>query len=147
MALFLFTKAILDGVPIDVYNDGKMQRDFTYVDDIVEGVVRVLDRIPQPVPELAANTRRLTPAESAAPYTVYNIGNHNPVELLYFIEVLEKALGKDARKNFLPLQPGDVPSTFADVEALMRDVGFKPATSIEVGIGRFIEWYRSYYKV
>lgn len=146
MALFTFTKAILEGRAIDVYNDGKMQRDFTYIDDIVEGVVRALDRVPRPHPELAVTDRRLTPAESAAPYTVYNIGNHSPVELLHFIETLEKALGTEAKKNLLPMQPGDVPATFADVDALMRDVGFKPETPIEVGIRRFVEWYRDYYQ-
>lgn len=147
MALFLFTRAILEHQPIDVFNYGKMQRDFTFIDDIVEGVVRVLDHVPQATPELAMLERRLSPAESAAPYTVYNIGNNNPVELLYFIETIEKALGITAEKNLLPLQPGDVPATFADVDALMRDVGFKPATPIEQGIQRFVEWYRAYYKV
>ena len=147
MALFLFTRAILEQRPIDVFNFGRMQRDFTYVDDIVEGVVRVLDRVPQSTPALATADRRLSPAESAAPYTVYNIGNHNPVELLYFIETLEKALGMTAVKNLLPLQPGDVPATYADVDALMRDVGFKPDTPIELGIARFVEWYRGYYRV
>lgn len=147
MALFLFTRAILERRPIDVFNYGKMQRDFTFVDDIVEGVIRVLDHIPQPSPELALTERRLSPAESAAPYTVYNIGNNNPVELLYFIETIEKALGIPAEKNLLPLQPGDVPATFADVDALMRDVGFKPDTPIEHGIQRFVDWYRAYYKV
>ncbi|HAH86608.1 MAG TPA: capsular biosynthesis protein CpsI, partial [Armatimonadetes bacterium] len=145
MALFLFTKAILDGEPIDVFNFGRMQRDFTYIDDIVEGVVRVLDRIPEPV--ALEDGRTFTPAESACPYKVYNIGNHSPVELLYFIEVLEKCLGKEAKKNLLPIQPGDVPATFADVDALMRDVGFKPDTPVEVGIARFVEWYRGYFGV
>jgi UDP-glucuronate 4-epimerase len=145
MALFLFTKAILDGKPIDVFNFGRMQRDFTYIDDIVEGVVRVLDRIPEPV--ALEDGRTFTPAESACPYKVYNIGNHSPVELLYFIEVLEKCLGKEAKKNLLPIQPGDVPATFADVDALMRDVGFKPDTPVEVGIARFVEWYRGYFGV
>jgi UDP-glucuronate 4-epimerase len=145
MALFLFTKAILEDKPLDVYNYGKMQRDFTYVDDIVEGVLRVANRIPQPNPELANTERRLTPAESFVPYKVYNIGNNHPVEIIYFIETLEKALGKKAIKNYLPLQAGDVPTTFADVDALMRDVGFKPDTPIELGIERFVDWYRSYY--
>jgi UDP-glucuronate 4-epimerase len=145
MALFLFTKAILAGEAIDVFNYGKMQRDFTYIDDIVEGVVRVLDHIPHARPELATSTQRLTPAESAAPYTIYNIGNHSPVELLTFIDTLEKALGKTTSKNLLPMQPGDVPSTCADVEALMRDVGFTPATPIDSGISRFVAWYRDYY--
>jgi UDP-glucuronate 4-epimerase len=145
MALFLFTKAILDGRPIDVFNYGKMRRDFTYVDDIVEGIVRVLDNVPTPRPELT-DLEVLTPAQSPAPYRLYNIGNNNPVELLYFIEVLEKCLGKKAEKNMLPIQPGDVPATYADVDALMRDVGFKPNTPIEVGIARFVEWYRNYFK-
>ncbi len=146
MALFMFTRAILEDKPIDVFNFGKMQRDFTYVDDIVEGVTRVLDNVPQPRPELA-DAESLLPSESAAPYKVYNIGNHSPVELLYFIETIEKCIGKEAKKNLLPLQPGDVPATFADVSALMRDVGFKPDTPIETGVARFVEWYRDYYKV
>ena len=146
MALFLFTKAILEDKPIDVFNYGNMQRDFTYVDDIVEGVIRVLDNVPQPNPELS-NVESLLPAQSPAPYKVYNIGNHSPVELKYFIEVIEKHLGKKATMNLLPLQPGDVPSTCADVDALMNDVGFKPDTPIEVGIARFLDWYRTYYNV
>ena len=146
MALFMFTKSILEDKPIDVFNYGKMQRDFTYVDDIVEGVIRVLDNVPRPNSDLA-DAEFLTPAQSSAPYKVYNIGNHSPVELEYFIQVLEKCLGKEAKKNLLPMQPGDVPATFADVEALMRDVDFKPDTSIEVGISRFVEWYRGYYGV
>jgi UDP-glucuronate 4-epimerase len=145
MALFLFTKAILEGKPIDVFNHGKMQRDFTYVDDIVEGVVRTLDRPAQPDPNWSSD--QPDPGSSSAPYRLYNIGNHQPVELLRFIEVLERTLGKTADKNFLPLQAGDVPATYADVADLMRDTGFKPATSIESGIARFVEWYRSYYKV
>lgn len=145
MALFLFTRAILDGKPIDVFNHGRMQRDFTYVDDIVEGVVRVLDNVPQPSPEMVG--RDLNPSESPAPYRLYNIGNHSPVELLYFIEVIEKCLGREAKRNLLPIQPGDVPATSADVDALMRDVGFRPDTPIEVGIRRFVDWYRAYYGV
>lgn len=145
MALFIFTKAILENRPIDVFNYGKMQRDFTYIDDIVEGVVRVLDHPPQPHPELAESDRRLTPAESAAPYTIYNIGNHHPEELLTFIATLEQALGKTTTKNLLPMQPGDVPKTCADVDALMRDVGFSPATPITIGIPRFVAWYREYF--
>ncbi|MEN6521638.1 MAG: NAD-dependent epimerase [Armatimonadota bacterium] len=144
MALFIFTKAILEGRPIDVYNYGKMKRDFTYIDDIVEGVVRVLDNVPQPNAAYA-DAEFLTPAQSPAPYKVYNIGNHSPTELLHFIEVLEKCLGKKAQMNLLPMQPGDVPATFADVDALMNDVGFKPDTPIEVGIERFVGWYREYY--
>ncbi len=145
MALFLFTKAILEGKPIDVYNHGKMQRDFTYIDDVVEGVVRVLDR--NPAPNTAWSNERPDPGTSWAPYRLYNIGNHAPVELLRFIEVLEEALGRKAEKNFLPMQPGDVPATYADVSALVRDVGFQPSTTIEVGIPRFVEWYRRFYKV
>jgi UDP-glucuronate 4-epimerase len=145
MALFMFTKAILEGRPIDVFNYGKMQRDFTFVDDIVEGVVRVLKRIPSADPAWSGS--HPDPGTSYAPYKLYNIGNNSPVELLRFIEVLETALGKKAQKNLLPIQAGDVPSTYADVDDLMGDVGFKPATSIEEGIGRFVEWYREYYRV
>jgi UDP-glucuronate 4-epimerase len=145
MALFLFTKAILEGRPIDVFNHGKMQRDFTYVDDIAEGVIRALDRPAQP--DAAWDGDRPDPSSSSAPYRLYNIGNHQPVELMRFIEVLEQALGKKAEKKLLPLQPGDVPATYADVADLTRDVGFEPATPIEVGIRRFVDWYREYYKV
>jgi UDP-glucuronate 4-epimerase len=145
MALFLFTRAILAGKPIDVFNHGRMRRDFTYIDDIVEGVVRVADRPAQPNP--AWNSDRPDPGTSAAPYRVYNIGNNRPVELLRLIEVLEVALGSKAAKNFLPIQPGDVPSTFADVDDLVRDAGFKPATPIELGVAKFVEWYRGYYHV
>lgn len=145
MALFLFTKAILEGKPIDVFNHGKMQRDFTYVDDIVEGIVRVLDRVAQP--DGTWSSEAPDPGTSNAPYRLYNIGNNKPVELLRFIEVLEQTLGKKAEKRMLPLQAGDVPATYADVDDLMRDVGFKPSTSIEVGIARFVEWYREYYRV
>jgi len=143
MALFLFTKAILEGRPIDVFNYGKMQRDFTYIDDIVEGVIRVADNVPQA--DLKWSGDRPDPGTSRAPYRIYNIGNNNPVELMRFIEVLEKALGKEAAKNLLPLQLGDVPATYADVDDLIRDVGFKPATSIENGIKRFVEWYKDYF--
>ena len=143
MALFLFTKAILAGEPIDVFNHGRMRRDFTYIDDIVEGVVRVTDQPARPNPEWSGDCP--DPATSAAPYRVYNIGNNNPVELMHLIETLEKALGKTAAKNYLPIQPGDVPATWADVDALSKDVGFRPATPIEVGVGRFVEWYKSYY--
>jgi UDP-glucuronate 4-epimerase len=145
MALFLFTKAILAGRPIDVYNFGRMRRDFTYIDDIVEGVVRVTDRIAIPNPEWSGDLP--DPGTSAAPYRNYNIGNNQPVELLYLIETLEKALGRKAEKNLMPIQPGDVPATFADVDDLVQDVGFKPSTSIEDGVGRFVEWYRGYYRV
>ena len=143
MAMFLFTKAILAGEPIQVFNYGKMQRDFTYVDDIVEGVVRTLDHTAPKNPEWSGNDP--DPGTSAAPYRLYNIGNNNPVELMYLIETIEKTLGKTAEKEMLPLQPGDVPSTYADVDALIEDVGFKPATSIENGVARFIEWYREFY--
>lgn len=137
MAMFIFTKAILEDKPIDVFNFGKMQRDFTYIDDIVQGVIRTLDRIPQSGEN----------PQTTAPYKVYNIGNNQPVELLHLIEVLEAALGKPAIKNFMPIQPGDVPMTYADVDALIQDVDFQPNTSIEVGVQRFVEWYRSYYQV
>jgi len=145
MALFLFTKAILEGRPIDVFNHGKMKRDFTYIDDIVEGIIRVTDRTP--VANQNWSGQAPDPGTSFAPWRVYNIGNNQPVELLYFIETLEKFLGKTAVKNLLPLQPGDVPATFADVDDLMADTGFKPATSIEDGIARFVAWYRDYYAV
>ncbi len=143
MALFIFTRAILEGRPIDVYNDGKMLRDFTYIDDIVEGVTRVLDR--PPVPRSDASVTQDDPSSSRAPYKLYNIGNNQPVELLRFIEILEARLGRKAEKNFLPLQPGDVPITYADVDDLIRDTGFKPSTPIETGINRFVDWYQSYY--
>ena len=145
MALFLFTKAILEGKPIDVFNFGKMKRDFTYVDDIVEGIVRLIPSIPKGNPIWSG--MKPDPASSFAPYKIYNIGNNQPVELLYFIEVLESKLGKKAVKNFLPLQEGDVPETYADVDDLMRDVGFKPSTSIETGIENFVGWYKQYYKI
>ncbi len=145
MALFLFTKAILEGKPIDVFNHGKMQRDFTYVEDIVEGVVRALDRVAKP--DAGWSSDKPDPSSSNAPYRLYNIGNNKPVELMRFIEVLEQTLGKKAEKRLLPLQAGDVPATYADVDDLMREVGFKPSTTIEVGIARFVEWYREYYKV
>ena len=143
MAMFLFTKAILADEPIQVFNYGKMNRDFTYIDDIVEGVVRTLDHTAPQNPEWSG--MQPDPGTSAAPYRLYNIGNNNPVELMYLIEVLEKTLGKTAEKQMMPIQPGDVPSTYADVEALIADVGFKPATSIEDGVARFIEWYQSYF--
>jgi UDP-glucuronate 4-epimerase len=143
MAYFSFTRSILEGKPIDVYNNGMMQRDFTYIDDIVEGIVRVCDRIPQP--GQAWNSAAPDPSTSFAPYRIYNIGNNQPVELLKFIETLEHCLGKTAIKNMLPIQPGDVPATFADVDELMHDVGFKPETSIEDGVSKFVAWYREYY--
>ena len=145
MALFLFTKAITEGKPIKVFNHGKMQRDFTYIDDIIEGVVRVMARLPEPNPDWRGDDP--DPGTSYAPYKVYNIGNNNPVELLEFIEEIEKALGREAQKEFLDLQPGDVPATYADVDDLMQDVGFKPETSIATGIRRFIDWYQDYYAV
>ena len=145
MALFLFTKAILEGRPIDVFNHGRMRRDFTYVDDIVEGVVRVLDKVPFPDPEFRAEDP--DPATSKAPYRVFNIGNNDPVELLHVIEVLEAKLGRKAEKNFLPIQPGDVPATAADVDTLGAWVGFRPRTPIDVGVGRFVDWYRDYFGV
>ncbi|MHB8866528.1 MAG: NAD-dependent epimerase [Pirellulaceae bacterium] len=144
MALYLFTKAIIEDRPIDVFNEGKMRRDFTYVDDIVEGVIRVADRPPQPDPGWSGDCP--DPGTSRAAYRIYNIGNHQPVELQHFIATLEKALGKSARKNLLPMQPGDVPATYADVDDLMRDVGFRPATPIEQGVQRFVDWYREYQK-
>ncbi|MBO1347678.1 MAG: NAD-dependent epimerase [Hormoscilla sp. GUM202] len=143
MALFLFTKAILAGEPINVFNHGKMQRDFTYIDDIITGVVRVLDKIPEPDP----NWNDSDPGSSHAPYKLYNIGNHQPVELLGFIEVLEACLGMKAQKNMLPMQPGDVPITYADIEDLEKAVGFRPSTPIEVGVERFVAWYRDYFQV
>jgi len=144
MALFTFTRKILAGEPIDVYNNGRHARDFTYIDDIVEGVVRTADKVAEPDPDWSGADP--DPAASSAPYRLYNIGNNNAVELMDFIECLEKALGREAKKNFLPLQPGDVPKTFADVEALSDAVGFRPSTPIEEGIARFVDWYRSYYR-
>ena len=138
MAVFTFTKAILEGKPIDVFNYGKMRRDFTYIDDIVEGVLQVADKPPSPKQDDNAST--------TAPYKIYNIGNNRPLELLGLIEVLESCLGKKARKNMLPLQPGDVVETYADVDDLMRDTGFRPNTPIEDGVERFVRWYRAYYK-
>lgn len=143
MALFLFTKAILEGKPIDVYNHGKMRRDFTYVDDIVEAIGRLIPKIPEP--DQAWNGLTPDPSSSFAPYRVYNIGNNKPVELLKFIEVIEQKIGKKAIKTLLPIQDGDVPETYADVEDLMREVDFKPSTPIEVGVGRFVDWYLKYY--
>ena len=145
MALFLFTKAILARQPIDVFNYGKMKRDFTYIDDILEGVIRVVDQVAQSNPHWSGNAP--DPATSYAPYKNYNIGNNQPIELMHFIATLENCLGMKAEKNLLPIQPGDVLATYADVDALVTDVGFKPNTSIEVGIERFVKWYRSYYQV
>jgi len=143
MAMFLFTKAILEGKPIDVFNHGKMRRDFTYIDDIVEGIVRTADRVAAPNPDYSSEVP--DPGTSSAPYRVYNIGNNNPVELMDMIGTLERVLGQKAEKRMLPLQPGDVPATWADVDDLTRDVGFKPSTPIEDGIRRFVAWYREYY--
>jgi len=145
MALFLFTRNILAGKPIDVFNHGHHSRDFTYVDDIVEGVIRTLDRVPGADP--AYDPLAPNPGSSSAPYRVYNIGNHRPVQLLRYIEVLEQCLGRKAQMNLLPMQPGDVPDTEADVSALQRDTGYSPDTSIETGIGRFVDWYRGFYCV
>jgi UDP-glucuronate 4-epimerase len=145
MALFLFTKAILEGKPIDVFNYGKMKRDFTYVEDIVEGIIRLIPNIPKGNPDWSG--LRPDPASSFAPYKIYNIGNNKPVELLRYIEVLESKLGKKAIKNFLPLQDGDVPETYADVIDLINDVGFKPSTPLELGIENFVNWYLDYYKI
>lgn len=145
MALWLFTDAILAGRPIDVFNEGRMQRDFTYIDDIVEGVVRTADRIAAPDVDWSGN--RPDPASSFAPYRVYNIGNNQPVELMRLIETLESCLGEKAVKNLLPMQPGDVPATYADVDDLTRDVGFKPSTPIEAGVEQFVKWYRDYHRV
>lgn len=144
MALFLFTKNIIEGKPIDVFNYGKMRRDFTYIDDIIEGVVRVTQNTAQPNPEW--DGMNPDPATSKVPFRVYNIGNNNVVELTRYIEVIEECLGKKAIMNMLPMQDGDVPATEADVDDLVRDVGFKPDTTIEYGIGKFIEWYREYYQ-
>ena len=143
MALFLFTKAILAGEPIDVFNHGQMRRDFTYIDDIVEGVIRTSDHHAAPNP--AWDGAHPDPATSRAPYRIYNIGNNNPVELMHLIATLEQALGRTAEKRLLPMQAGDVPATYADVDALVQDVGFAPKTPIEVGVGRFVEWYRRFY--
>jgi len=145
MALFLFARNMLAGKPIDVFNHGHHKRDFTFVEDIAEGVVRACMKVAQPNPAWDGN--HPDPATSPAPFRIYNIGNNSPVELLRYIEVLEDCLGVKAEKNMLPLQAGDVPDTFADVEDLVRDVGYRPATSVETGVRRFVDWYREYYKV
>jgi UDP-glucuronate 4-epimerase len=144
MAMFLFTKAILEGKPIQVFNYGKMKRDFTYVDDIVESIFRLIPKIATPNPSWTGDAP--DPGTSFAPYRVYNIGNNNPVELMTLISVLEQKLNRNAIKDFLPLQTGDVPETYADVDDLMNDVGFKPSTSIEDGVSKFVDWYLDYYK-
>ncbi|MGV8074345.1 MAG: NAD-dependent epimerase [Syntrophobacteraceae bacterium] len=145
MALFLFTRAILEGKPISVFNNGKMQRDFTYIDDIIEGIVRIMAKAPEPDPAWTGDAP--DPGTSYSPYRVYNIGNNHPVELLRFIEVIEDCLGMKAEKEFLPLQQGDVPATYADIDDLARDFGFRPQTSIEEGIARFVDWYKAYFRV
>jgi UDP-glucuronate 4-epimerase len=145
MALFLFTRAILEGRPIDVFNYGNMVRDFTFIDDIVEGVVRVLDRPAEANP--AFDTARPDPATSNAPYRVFNIGNSQPTPLSEYIEAIEQALGQKAEWNKLPMQPGDVPATSANTDELDAWVGFKPSTPVSVGVGRFVEWYREFYRV
>lgn len=145
MALFIFTKKILAGESIDVFNHGHHKRDFTYVDDIVEGVVRTLDQVAQPNESWSGE--QPDPGTSKAPYRIYNIGSNNPVELSRFIEIIEERVGKNAQKNLLPLQPGDVPATYADVDALIEDVGYKPKTTVEQGIASFVDWYREFYRV
>jgi len=145
MALFIFTRKILAGEPIDVFNYGKHRRDFTYVDDIVEGIIRTLDNIATPNTDWSG--QEPDPGTSKAPYRIYNIGSNNPIELSRYIEILEDCLGKKAERNLLPLQPGDVPATYADVDALIEDVGYKPATTVEEGIKNFVAWYQDYYKV
>jgi len=145
MALFLFTKAILAGKPIDVFNYGQHRRDFTYVGDIVEGVVRAMDHVAAPNPKWDSD--KPDPSTSKAPYRIYNIGNQQPVELLRYIEVLEECLGRKAEKNLLPLQQGDVPDTWADVEDLVTDVGYRPGTPVEQGVRSFVDWYLDYYQV
>jgi UDP-glucuronate 4-epimerase len=145
MALFIFTRKILAGEPIDVFNHGQHRRDFTYIDDIVEGVIRTLDHVAQPNAQWRGDAP--DPATSTAPYRLYNIGSNSPVELLRYIEVLEDCLGRKAQKNLLPLQPGDVPDTYADVDALIADVAYKPATKIEDGVANFVRWYREYYRI
>lgn len=145
MALFYFTKSIIEGTPIDVFNYGNHRRDFTYIDDIVEGVLRVLDKVATPNPDW--NPAAPDPGSSRAPYRIYNIGNSKPVDLNHYIEVIEDCLGRKAEKNLLPLQPGDVPDTWADVEALIEDTGYKPDTPVEEGVARFVEWYLDFYNI
>ncbi len=145
MALFLFTKAIVEGREINIFNNGNMERDFTYIDDIIEGVFRLLDYIPQPNKDWSGDAP--DPASSYCPWKVYNIGNNSKEKLMRYIEVLEDCLGKKAKKNFMPMQDGDVQATWADVDDLVRDIGFRPQTTIEYGIGQFVDWYKEYYKV
>jgi len=144
MALFIFTKAILEGKPIEVFNHGNMKRDFTYIDDIVTGTIRVLDSPPEGDPHWKGENP--DPARSRAPYRIYNIGNNSPVGLMAFIKAIEKSLGKETKKNFLPIQPGDVPATWADVEDLVKDFGYSPSITVKEGVGRFVEWYLQYYR-
>lgn len=145
MALFIFTRAIIEGKPIDVYNHGKMKRDFTYIDDIVEGMIRLVPMPARPDPAWSGDDP--DSATSFAPYRLYNIGNHNSVDLMYFIKILEETIGKKAKVNFMEIQDGDVPATYADVDDLMKDAGFKPDTPIEEGIRRFVDWYKEYYDI
>jgi UDP-glucuronate 4-epimerase len=145
MALFLFTKAIFAGEPIKVFNHGVMRRDFTYIDDIVEGVARVVEKIPASNPDWRDDAP--DPASSRAPYRVFNIGNNSPVELGRLIEVLEERIGRTALKEFVEMQPGDVLATYADVDDLHKEVGFRPSTPIEEGVGRFVDWYRQFYSL
>ncbi|MCO6359473.1 NAD-dependent epimerase [Roseivirga pacifica] len=145
MALFLFTKAILEGKPINIFNNGEMSRDFTYIDDIVEGVIRVNDNPPKGNPNWSG--KNPDPGTAKAPYTVYNIGNNSPVKLMDFVSTIEKCLGMEAEKNFMPMQPGDVAATYADVQDLINNLGYKPETSLEYGVGEFVTWYREFYKV
>jgi UDP-glucuronate 4-epimerase len=145
MALFSFTKAILENQPIQIFNHGRMKRDFTYIDDIVQGLIRTLDRIPEGVKDWSSDLS--DPSRSSAPYRIYNIGNHQPVELMDLIRRLERCLGQDAKKEFLPIQMGDVPATYADIDDLCEDVGFKPVTSIQEGVQRFVDWYCEFYRV
>jgi UDP-glucuronate 4-epimerase len=143
MALFIFTRAILEGKPIDVFNRGRMKRDFTYIDDIVKGVIKVLDRPYGGDPSW--DGRKPDPSRSRAPYRIYNIGNNSPVELMDFISVIERCLGKTAKKNFLPMQPGDVPATWADVEDLVKDFDYAPSVTVQQGVERFVAWYMEHY--
>jgi UDP-glucuronate 4-epimerase len=143
MALFIFTKAILEDQPIELFNQGRMQRDFTYIDDCVNAILLLLDRLPQPDPQWSDDR----PDTSTAPYRIYNVASHRPVQLMGFVEALERKLGKPAKKNLLPMQPGDVPATYADLSELVNDTGYQPQTSIEEGIGKFVDWYRGYYRV
>jgi UDP-glucuronate 4-epimerase len=145
MAMFIFAKAILAGTPIKLFNHGNMRRDFTYVDDVVEAIVRLIDRPPHGNPQWSA--AKPDPASSAAPWKIYNIGNNQPEELMHVVALLEKQFGKVTSKEMLPMQPGDVPATYADIEGLARDIGFRPSTTIEDGIARFANWFREYHKV